>query len=261
MSKTNELRVPVPGLLMLELLCLECALFVDLLQVVVVVLRANLRRAHAGEHVLFDQRPARVVGLCLPVRDRLEVHTTLAKLAEDAVLDRLKVVPAVHARLLSDAGLAILAVHVLDAVSHLCEILVQRTRVVLPAAVHDVASIKREVHILWVSERAELVYLCRRLDVACTVRVKAHTHVVLLEHGLADHVRTIRKDSPFLIRETHLRRHTTSVLRAHRVRAILVSEHQHWAMAITRHRAEQLAKLQRLLDAGRVLRRILQLDR
>jgi len=130
-------------------------------EVLAVTARAFLRGAHAGQDVLLDQHVALVVGLGEAAQQAREVDGALAQFTEDAVAQRLKVVPPGGTRLGGDTGVAVLEVDIPDAFAETVE---RRDGVRATGPVSVVAGIEHEAECLRIGQFEELGDLVVRLD-------------------------------------------------------------------------------------------------
>jgi hypothetical protein len=87
----------------------------QILQVSPVASSAFFGRSHPREDILFDDDPTRVSG-CIQFLDyRWEIYAASAQLAEDAVPDRLEIIPTSLARLSGDPWIVVFEMNVPDA--------------------------------------------------------------------------------------------------------------------------------------------------
>src|SRR6266403_1371913 len=150
----------------------------DPLQVLPVPLRALLRVAHSGDHVLLHHDPAAVPSPPELAEDGLEVHVAVPQLAEDALLDRLHRVPALPPGPGRNLRVVVLEVHVPDAVGVAPDALDR-----IAAAEAVVPRVEAEPEDLGVGHGEETGRLLRRLDPGADVVVEDGAEHCLALHG------------------------------------------------------------------------------
>src|SRR5258706_7594199 len=89
----------------------------ELAEKLAVMLRVLFGRAHARQHILFNDNPAAVIGAAQFVNYGWEIHIPLAKFAKNTVLQRSEIIPFFSTRTLTKSRAAIFEMDVPDAIT------------------------------------------------------------------------------------------------------------------------------------------------